>query len=186
MKISGLKIIIAFALFSLIALNFVKADMSGFVDTTKDILINTGNVIGSICDNGNWFFRPLIGAECTKDLAFALAFALWVILVFLLYDTMATYGSFSNLTSFVIGFGLAVILANMGIIVGISEIIINAVTTPAGIATLIGIVILILILYILAKILMINEKKRKKEAEVEQSKKEVVEISKAINKGIGS
>jgi len=186
MKISGFRIIIFSVLFSLIALNFVKADMSGFVDTSKDVLINTGNVIGSVCDNGNWFFRPLVGSECTKDLQFLLMFILWGAFVFLFYDAIATYSAFSNLTSIAIGFGLAVILANMGVIGWLAEIITGLVTTPAGIATLIGIAVVFLLFYIIAKTMMISEKKRKKEVEVEQSKKEVVEISKAINKGIRS
>jgi|GEM_PF-6848509 hypothetical protein len=186
MKISELKIIIVFALFLLLILNFAEADMEGFVDTSKNVISNTGNFIGSVCDNGNWFFRPLIGSECTKDLQFLLMFILWGAFVFLFYDTIATYSAFSNLTSIAIGFGLAVILSNMGVIGWLAEIITASITTPAGIATLIGIAVVFLLFYIIAKTMMISEKKRKKEAEVEQSKKEVVEISKAINKGIGS
>lgn len=177
----------------LILINFVAAqlesvDAEGILDTWKGWLINTINFIGSatnsICENGNWFFRPLMGSECSMNLSFALAFVFWIVLVFLLCDIIASYSSFSNLTSFVIGFALAVIFANFGIISFISELIVAAVTTPAGILAVAAVIIAILIIYIVLKSITTAEKKRKKEAEVEQSKKEVVEISKAFGKGI--
>lgn len=184
MKIKISSVFMLAILFLALISSFAKADMQQVIDTTGNILSKSGEVLGAVCDNGNWFFRPLIGSECTQDLQFLVVFVLWIVFLFFMYDAIATYSAFSNLASMAIGFGLAVILANMGVISWLAEMIIALTTTPGGIAILIAVIIVLLIFYVIAKTMMTSEKKKKKEAKIKESEEVVQGMAEAIKKGV--
>ncbi len=176
------KILVSFILFYILLSNTVNAQVYGIVDLGRDIGGGVINTLNFVCDNGNWFFKPIIGAECTRDINFIILLVLFLVMVSLLYDITATYGPWSNLTAAVTGFALSVFLVNMDVTVWLAGRITVLVTTPAGIATLIAITLLILIVYLIGKIFAIKHKKQIEKIESEADKKSSRIMAKAFER----
>jgi len=135
-----------------------------------------------VCDNGTGVFRYLIGAECTKDLVFLIALTIWITILVFIYEILGSYGSFSKGTSFVIAFALSVLMANFGVIIFLSDLVVTMIkNSPIIIAVFI---LVIIILYGTLKILSAGKKKREKEQEEKMSRLAGKALTEAMTKSV--
>lgn len=160
-----------------ISVSFVKAQ--DFAEIASNVITSTANA----CESYGGFLKYLIGTECAATLSFVIYLVLWIVIISILFDILATYSPFSRGTSFVISLGLSVIIANFGFVGMIVEWF-SEFITGGGALKLIAFLIAVLIIYVIIKNITEAEKKRRRKEKVKESEEKVIKIGKKLGEAI--
>ena len=161
----------------LLSIPFVNAQNFGSI-----VVSNVISFTINACESYGSFLRYIVGAECSISIAFLILLVLWIFIVMVFFDIIATYSPFSRGTSFIISLGLYVIIANFGFVGAIVEWISDFIA-GGGALKLIAFLLAVLIIYILIKTITEAEKKRRRKEEVKESEERVMKISKVFGEG---